>query len=163
VTAVPSEHSPSGSARDRPEWRKNLADQLGEDPGRFLELPDAERRALDPGSLIRARVRGFRSEATIRAWIAYERRRATERGTEPRDGILRVLEAAAETVDGEPDHERIAETAAERREQLGEIETEPATFVDENGDEYERTATYVSASSLVAPNQAVTDGGRADE
>jgi hypothetical protein len=164
---VPSEYSPAGGTESRPEWRRRLADDLGEDPGRFLELPDAERRALRPDSLIRARVRGFRDVGRVRGWIAYERRRARELGTETRDGILRVLQEAIEVLEETEQRswEEISELAEERRQQLAEVDHDSgeATFLNENGEEYERTGTYVSASSLVAPTEAVTDGGRNGE
>jgi len=168
---MPSEHSPLGGAGDRPAWRDRLADDLGEDPGRFLELPGADRRALDPDSLLAARLRGIDRLEVVRGWQAYERRRAAERGSDPREGIMAALEATEQRIHetgGRRDHQEIADRAERRREALRHVDLDAAeaTFVDFDGETYERSSTDVTASSLVPDEpdrEAVADGGRADE
>lgn len=83
---------PAASSDDRPEWRRRLEDQIGEDPGRFLDHELVERgpshtdRTLQ--RLARARIRGIDRPPVARAWIAAERR--LDRG--PRETVLAWLE-----------------------------------------------------------------------
>lgn len=168
---MPSDGQPHGDDGAQPQWRQNLADQLGEDPVRFLGLPDAERDALRPNSLLRARLRGIDRLETVRAWKAAERRLATERDREPRDTILRALEQVERRIfeHGERMDQREIDDVAERSREafrLVDIDKGDPTFVDENGNEYDRSSAHISAESLVPDDptpEAVADGGRADE
>jgi hypothetical protein len=66
-----------------PDWIRldRLVDDLGEDPGRYLDGP------LDP----LPRIRGLDSIPTVRAWIGAERRIASIRNRKPREDIIEAL------------------------------------------------------------------------
>lgn len=152
---MPSEHSPAGSRERWPDWRQRLADDLGEDPGRFLDLPGAEQQALRRDTLVRARIEGIDRRKTLAAWRAYERRRAAERGAEPRDGIMRALDAVEDALDrggARRDADEIGDHAERHREALANVDLDAgeATWLDEDGEEYQRNATHITSSSLVS-------------
>jgi hypothetical protein len=90
---VPTEHSPASSS-DRPAWRDRLAERLGEDPGRWL---DRDLVGGDPGGdmdsreWLRVRVDGLADQATVRAWIAAERRLGRGPDGGPREAVLELL------------------------------------------------------------------------
>lgn len=79
------------SGGDVPEWQRRLKRKVGENPARFLdqripELPES------PTSFFRARVDGIDRIEVVGAWIAAERKLATEQGRQPRQHVLDLLE-----------------------------------------------------------------------
>lgn len=95
---------------ETPAWQRRLKDQIGENPVRFLDQKIAE-IPESPTSFFRARVEGIDRIEVVRAWQAAERRLASERGRQPRQHVLEILEQRAEWLE---DHgERPADLLAE--------------------------------------------------
>ena len=87
---------PAAGRNDRPEWRQSLEEQIGEDPGRFLDYPLLSNDAnTSPLLLARARIRGIDHINVVNAWIAAERR--LDRG--PRAKVLEWLEDRKEALE----------------------------------------------------------------
>lgn len=77
---MPSEYSPSENPRDYAEFPR-LVDDIGENPAKFLDRPDAIPFAVPL-------IRGIHTLERANAWLAVERR--IDRG--PRDRLVAALE-----------------------------------------------------------------------
>ena len=92
---------PDGISNSGPDWIQldRIIEQIGEDPGRYLDGP------LDP----MPRIRGLSSIHECRAWDGAERRIAKIRNRTPRRRIITALEqreAFLEDYEPDPDFER---------------------------------------------------------
>lgn len=77
------------------EWERSLKAQIGENPARFLdrEIPQIPE---SPTSMFRARLDGIDRLEVVGAWEAAERKLADERGREPRDHVMELLQQRRE-------------------------------------------------------------------
>jgi len=102
-----------------------LQEQIGEDPGRYLDC-DLVGPDVDDGRvmLVRARIRGIDSIETVRAWIAVERRLGHGPADGPREGIIRLLDQREERL----------EDIRERPDRLPHGPRRPCECCDENED-----------------------------
>lgn len=135
-----------GSRRDRERFPDLKAD-IGEDPARFLDYPvlSSKSEVGSPLLLARARIRGIDNLATLRAWMAIERR--LDRG--PRAKVLNWLD----------ERERELEAIGERPERNEyrdgrDIPEKEVRFLDEDGEIRDRSSATSKISELAA-----TDGG----
>ena len=76
-------------------WERKLKEDIGENPARYLDqlipkIPES------PTSFFRARVDGIDRIEVIGAWLAAERKLATEQGRQPRQHVLDALEQRRE-------------------------------------------------------------------
>lgn len=165
---MPSDYSPSGHDGDRPEWRRDLADHLGEDPGRFLDQDLLTGEGDHPALFALARIRGIDSIERVNAWIAVERR--LDRG--PRDAVIERLEDRREFLEevGErPGPDECSRAAERSRRRLADRDLGSAswTWLDQDGEPYERSATYYQSDlgpDADSGGEALaTDGGESDQ
>lgn len=170
---MPSEGSPA-STSTVPEWRRRLRDDLGEDPGRFLDRdllsrPAAYHRVADDhggvrmearpdtacstaAALVEARIQGIDRRDRLSAWKAVERR--LDRG--PRKPVIELLEQ----------RERELEELGERPDRLDDQERrdpEPTESVVEwpERDGGERSAMFSSDRVFGGPTEADVEEGSA--
>lgn len=103
------DQSKPASSSDVPEWRRRLKQEIGEDPGRFLDAELVERGPNHTDQtnqrLVRARIRGIDRAEVARAWIAVERRLASEHDREPRQRVLELLEDRLKYLEDHGDRE----------------------------------------------------------
>ncbi|WP_373190014.1 hypothetical protein [Halolamina sp.] len=175
---MPSEHSP-GQSGDRQRF-PDLAEDIGEDPARFLnrdlfehgqvrleerdhsEFNEGNQRVVRdeavsaPGEMIRDRIQGIDDLAVARAWRAIELRleRTPEGG---RGVVVGFLEDRIDKLEADGERDLPGLSPEEQRERAVEAyeavaPKEEAVFLDENGEQQ----TSVSASQKLA---AITDGG----
>lgn len=83
------------SGGDIPAWQRRLKQDVGENPTRFLDqripqIPES------PTSFLRARIDGIDRIEVVGAWLAAERKLATEQGREPRSHVIDLLEQRRE-------------------------------------------------------------------
>lgn len=160
---MPSKGSPA-STSSVPEWRKRLKDDLGEDPGRFLDRdllsrPIAYHRVDDEhggtrmetrpdtdcstaATLVSARIRGIDRLDRLSAWRAVERK--LDRG--PRPKVMALLQ----------EREQVLQEHGERPDRLDEQDRrdlEPTESVVEwpERDEGERSAMFSSERAFGGP------------
>jgi hypothetical protein len=159
----------SGGAgrQDVPEWRAQIREDVGEDPGRWLarDLLDDPGGDMDSREWLATRIDGIDRLDVLRAWLAVERRLANERGRAPREPVLELLEDREQELEREgdrwerldrdaiPDHEerierRTAEDYRRMREQAG---------VGVPTDGFERLEQLADAREQDASDQADQD------
>jgi hypothetical protein len=147
---MPAEGQP-GQTSDR-ETFPSLAEDLGEDPARFLDRELIER---GPGhtnetakALVVARIEGIDRVEVARAWRAVERALAEKHDREPRQAIVKRLEERVAWLEAHGDRDdRLGEPRdpEELHERAEEIATESvARWPDRDGSE--RSAVYRSSS-----------------
>lgn len=89
----PTAEQPAAEADDRPEWRRDIAARIGEDPGRWLDRPLTEAAPDHTDRTMRrcahARIQGIRSREVVRAWLEVETSLA--RDACPRQAVVRWL------------------------------------------------------------------------
>ena len=122
-----------------------VAEEIGEDPARFLDRELVGTGDSAPAMLVKARVRGIRKLSTVRAWKAVER--ALGRGPDdgPREGVMRLLRQREEYIkEHEPDKWRLGPHRP------------PEWFDTGDSDDQERSK---SALEKVRSGQLATDGG----
>ena len=150
---MPTEYSPADSSAVPP-WRKRLQEDIGEDPGRFLDMDLFARDAAgSTGHLLRARIRGIDRLDVLRAWIAAERR--LDRG--PREKVIELLEereAELQEIGERPDRLPLGP----RRPPEWTTQESAAVFIDEDGTERDQErSTFTRSRHAVA-----TDGGESN-
>ena len=123
----------------------NVAEEIGEDPARFLDRELVGVGDSAPAMLVKARIRGIRKLSTIRAWKAVER--ALGRGPDdgPREGVMRLLRQREEFIE---EHEPNRWRLGPRRP--------PEWFDTGESDDRERELT---ALEKVRSGRLATDGG----
>lgn len=90
---TPSMHQANSDSAELPEWREAIRDEIGEDPGRWLDRdlveygPDKTDRTNKRA--VHARIKGIRSRDVIDAWQTVEVR--LERDGCPRQQIMAWL------------------------------------------------------------------------
>jgi len=90
---TPAAEQPAAETNHRPEWRRDIAARIGEDPGRWLDRPLTEAAPGHTDRTMRrcahARIQGIRSREVIRAWLEIETSLA--RDACPRQAVVRWL------------------------------------------------------------------------
>lgn len=127
--------------RAGPDWIRldRLIEDLGEDPGRFLD------GSLDPIP----RIRGLETVAEVRAWIGAERRIANIRNRRPREAVMAALQQRETFLEDYVPEPRDLDASPEKRVlyHTGDGEVVPYDEVDRSG-ALERIGTAIA-----------TDGG----
>ncbi len=135
------------TGRSREEFPE-VAEEIGEDPARFLDYPllASSARGSSPFQLAKARIQGIEYKDVVARWLYVERR--LERG--PRERVLELLKSQMAHLEehGERDDQPRADPS-----EVPSTKTH-ARFLDENGNERDRTS---SAASKMATLRA--DGG----
>ncbi|WP_435067687.1 hypothetical protein [Haloplanus sp. C73] len=139
-----------GSQSDREEF-PSVAEDIGEDPARFLDVD-----RLEDLELARARIRGIDFIATLRAWKAVERNLASTGvvSEHHRTKVMEWLDERESELEelGDRD-ERMADVDIEARREATPSTSTPATWVDRDGGE--RKLNHVDSDRY----RAATDGG----
>jgi hypothetical protein len=167
--------SASGGA-GKAAWRRRLEDAVGEDPVRFL---DADLVVDDDArELVLARIDGLARVDRVNAWLAAERRLgnpddAPYREACPRQAVVQRLLKRREYLEDQGERPRDIPAALDADPRsvpdrfhpipVGESNGGTATFVDEDGREYERVEkhgrTTVRYLEETVDDRAVADGG----
>jgi hypothetical protein len=148
-----SVHQSGNSAPDREEFPE-IAEELGEDPARFLDKPLAPPRIgeTSPMALAHARIRGIDSRYTAAKWLEVEHR--LERG--PRESVVERLEQRHRHLEEQGERELPGRRADKLRERSEALPSESvAEWPDREGGD--RSAAFVSGSPF--SRERVTDGG----
>lgn len=173
---TPAIHQPSARDSERPAWRKRLEEQIGEDPGRVLDVELKGPHAVGDEPLLtaKARIRGIDRIAVVRAYMAAERRLGRGPDGGPRTGTMMLLERREEflRMRGErPEDLEAARADPETdvpsryaRREVRDVEHRPLRRVDEDGREYKLVQKYGGnairyVDESPAPAAAATDGG----
>lgn len=140
---MPAENQPAAGDAGRAAY-PDVQQAIGEDPARFLDAPLVERGQSHTDQtrqrLVRARIRGIDRREVAARWLYVER--DLERG--PRKTIVEWLTDRMAELDEIGD--RPERLPAGPRPAPGALEqdAEPTVrFVDEDGEEYTRSATHV--------------------
>lgn len=142
---MPTEHQPAASGDGRARY-PDVKRAIGEDPARFLDHQLVERGPAHTDEtmqrLVRARIRGIDRRDVAARWLAVER--DLERG--PRRTIIDWLTDRMAELDERGDRPDRLPAGPRRPPEAYEQDAEtPVRFVDEDGEEYQRSATHVTS------------------
>lgn len=157
---MPSTQQSGNSAPDREEFPE-VAEQIGEDPARFLDKPLApdflSGGDTTPLALAKARIRGIDRLEVVARWLEVEHQ--LDRG--PRESIVEKLEQRGRVLKEHGERELPNWSAEERRQCSAELfEESVAEWPDRDGGE--RSSTFSSVAQRQQrqrEERAATDGG----
>lgn len=150
-----------------PQWRREIAQEIGEDPGRFLDADILMNEAAR--ELFEGRLRGIRSKAVVARWLEVEHR--LDRKDCPRSSVVEKLEqhgrwldeAGERDIDADPGPDLPIHTGGDPEDPPPKTPNRPGTTRFDRGAARHYHYITLAKPFLEARDQDDQDGGGRDD